>query len=156
VFITHNEFTFNANDGKHQYWLKNGEQKLRPKGRGNGIMVLGFLTPSGILRVPDHISDEELLNNFSWPRNNEGKPIPEAIEYLEYGKGNCSTGEKMLKHTKEIVIFIFNYAFPNCQVLFAFDNLSNHSSFAPDALLVSRMNLFPGGKQLKMRDGWNF
>jgi hypothetical protein len=36
----------------------NGEQKLRPKGRGNGIMGLGFLTPGGILRVPDHISDE--------------------------------------------------------------------------------------------------
>jgi hypothetical protein len=88
VFITHDESTFNANDGKRQFWLKNGEQKLRPKGRGKGIMVSGFLTPGGILRVPDHISDEELLNNSSWPRNNEGKPVREAIEYLEYGKDN--------------------------------------------------------------------
>jgi hypothetical protein len=62
----------------------------------------------------------------------------------------------MLKHTKEIVIPIFNYAFPNCEALFAFDNSSNHSSFAPDALLASRMNLFPGGNQPKMRDGWNY
>jgi hypothetical protein len=59
----------------------------------------------------------------------------------------------MSKHTKEIVIPIFNYAFPNYQALFAFDNLSNQSSFAPDALLASRMNLFPGGKKPKMHDG---
>jgi hypothetical protein len=62
----------------------------------------------------------------------------------------------MLKHTKEIVIPIFNYAYPDFKALFAFDNLSNHSSFAPDALLASRMNLNPGGKQPKMRDGWKF
>ncbi len=59
VFITHDKSTFNANDDKHKYWAINGEQKLRPKGRGKGIMVLGFLTPGGILHVPDHISDEE-------------------------------------------------------------------------------------------------
>ncbi len=58
----------------------------------------------------------------------------------------------MLKHTKEIVIPIFNYAFPNCQASFAFDNSSNHSSFAPDALLATRMNLSSGGKQPKMHD----
>ncbi len=62
----------------------------------------------------------------------------------------------MLKHTKEIVIPIFNYAFLNYEALFAFDNSLNHSSLAPDALLASRMNLFPRGKQPKMRDGWNY
>jgi hypothetical protein len=34
-------------------------------------MVLAFLTPGGILRVPDQISDEELLNNSSWLKNSE-------------------------------------------------------------------------------------
>jgi hypothetical protein len=62
----------------------------------------------------------------------------------------------MLKHIKEIVIPIFNYAFPNFEALFAFDNLSYHSSFAPHALLASRMNLNPGGKPPKMCDGWNY
>ncbi len=56
------------------------------------------------------------------------------------------TGEKMLKHTKEIVIPFFNYAFPDFELLLAFDNLLNHSSFAPDALLASTMNLNPGRK----------
>ncbi len=99
MFITHDESTLNSNDGNDQQWVKNGEQKLRPKGRGKGIMVSGFLTPGGILRVPDDISDEELLNNSYWPKNSEGKPIWEAIEYLEYGKDNYWTGENMLKHT---------------------------------------------------------
>ncbi len=68
VFITHDESTVNSNDGKHQQWVKHGEQKLRPKGSGKGIMELGFLTPGGILHVPDHIFDEELLNNSTLPK----------------------------------------------------------------------------------------
>lgn len=34
------------------------------------------------------------------------------------------------------------------------DNSQGHSAYAKDALLVSRMNLRPGGKQAHMRDGW--
>ncbi len=62
----------------------------------------------------------------------------------------------MLKHTKQRVISISYYAFPNCQAFFAFDNSSNRSYFALNTLLISRTNLFLGGKQPKMRDGWNF
>jgi hypothetical protein len=62
----------------------------------------------------------------------------------------------MLKHTKEIVIPILIYAFFNYQAIFAFNNSSNHYSFAPDALLASRINLFLGGKQPEMHDEWNY
>lgn len=34
------------------------------------------------------------------------------------------------------------------------DNSQGHSAYSKDALLSSRMNLNPGGKQAKMRDGW--
>lgn len=34
------------------------------------------------------------------------------------------------------------------------DNSQGHSAYAKDALLTSRMNLRPGGKQASMRDGW--
>ena len=34
------------------------------------------------------------------------------------------------------------------------DNSQGHSAYAEDALLVSRMNVKPGGKQAHMRDGW--
>ena len=34
------------------------------------------------------------------------------------------------------------------------DNSQGHSAYSKDALLSSRMNLHPGGKQARMRDGW--
>jgi hypothetical protein len=34
------------------------------------------------------------------------------------------------------------------------DNSQEHSSYSEDALLVSRMNVNPGGKQAQMHDGW--
>lgn len=34
------------------------------------------------------------------------------------------------------------------------DNSQGHSAYAEDALLTSRMNLRPGGKQASLRDGW--
>jgi hypothetical protein len=50
-----------------------------------------------------------------------------------------------LKHTKEIIIPNFNYAFSNLEALFEFDNLSSHSFFAPDASLAFKINLVPRG-----------
>jgi len=40
------------------------------------------------------------------------------------------------------------------QALFLIDNSQGHAAYAEDALLVSRMNVNPGGKQARMRDGW--
>jgi hypothetical protein len=51
-------------------------------------MVLEFLTTGGILCVPDHISDNVLLNNSSCSRNNKRKHVREAINYFEYGRDN--------------------------------------------------------------------
>jgi hypothetical protein len=61
-----------------------------------------------------------------------------------------------LKHTKEIVIPIFNHIFHNFVALFAFDNSSNQSSFAPDALLALKIILSPRVKQSNMRERWNY
>src|SRR5437763_14413755 len=60
---------------------------------------------------------------------------PHLIEQLEYK-----------------AIPIFETLFPNCIAVFAFDNSSNHSAFAPDALVAKRMNIGPGGNAPKMRD----
>jgi len=60
----------------------------------------------------------------------------------------------MVDHTIKAAIPIFERAFPGCQALFAFDNASNHTSYADDALRVDKMNLHPGGKQSRMRDGY--
>ena len=47
---------------------------------------------------------------------------------------------------------IFQYAFPECQALFAFDNVSNHCCFAEDALIASNIS---GGRQPRMREGFD-
>jgi hypothetical protein len=43
---------------------------------------------------------------------------------------------------------------PGYQALIMVDNSQGHSAYAVDALLTSRMNLRPGGKQARLRDGW--
>ena len=55
VLITRDESTFNANDGKRKLWLAKGKNLIRPKSKGRGIMVSAFLTPGGLLRVPDMV-----------------------------------------------------------------------------------------------------
>ena len=154
VLVTHDESTFNANDGKRRLWMKENEQPLRPKGKGKGIMVSAFLTPGGILKVPIHVSNGQLLADPTWPRNDKGEPVREAVEYLEYGKDNYWTGEKMVNHTK-VAIRILKHAFPECEGFLSFDNASNHCAYTPDALIASNMNLTPGGKQALLREGWN-
>lgn len=157
VIVTHDESTFNANDGRRQGWVYQNHQPLLPKGRGKGIMVSAFLTPGGILKVPDSITDEELLRmHHSWPcrvnRVGQAQPVRDAVELLEYGKDNYWDGDKMVDQTIKHAVPIFELAFPGCQGLFAFDNAANHCAFAPDALVASKMNLNPGGAQSKMRD----
>lgn len=154
VLCTHDESTFNANDGKREVWMEEGKPPIRPKGRGKGIMVSGFLTPGGLLSIPESISDAELLRNeVDWPLLN-GKPVRDGLQLLEYGKDNYWNGDKMVDHAVKVAARIFSYAFPGCQGLFAFDNASNHCSFAADALVASKMNLNPGGSQPLMRQGY--
>ena len=68
-------------------------------------------------------------------------PIRETIEYLEYGKDNYWTDEKMVEQVARVAIPIFNYVFLDCEGFFAFDNASNHCAFTPDALVVWCRNL---------------
>jgi hypothetical protein len=155
VLVTHDESTFNANDGKRRVWMKKDAPPLRKKERGKGIMVSGFLTPGGRLAVPEHITDEMLLDETlhpQWPCKDDGTPHRDAMIYLEYGKDNYWTGDKMVDHALTIALPIFRVAFPGCQALFAFDNASNHCCYKNDALLSAKMNLGPGGKQPYMRE----
>lgn len=118
-------------------------------------MVSGFLTPEGRLKLPDHVSDAKLLRDPMWVIVN-GAPIRDTMWYLEYGKDNYWTGDKMIERTIRIALPIFRYAFPGCQALFAFDNASNHCAFSDKALVASKMNLNPEGQQPKMREGFDY
>ncbi|RPB23933.1 hypothetical protein L211DRAFT_838386, partial [Terfezia boudieri ATCC MYA-4762] len=45
ILVTHDESTFNANDGKRRMWIQNDAQPLRQKSKGRGIMISEVLTP---------------------------------------------------------------------------------------------------------------
>jgi hypothetical protein len=88
---------------------RKGNNHFGPRvGGRQGIMVSEFLTLGGILRVPDHVSGEELSSNPTWPQM-EGKPVREGLQDLKYGKDNYWTGEKMVEHTTRVAIPIFKY-----------------------------------------------
>ena len=62
ILITHDESTFSANDANKQAWLKDSDTFLRPKGKGQRIMVSDFLLPWGCLNI-NHLSAEKLARS---------------------------------------------------------------------------------------------
>ena len=95
VLVTHDESTFSAKDGKRQGWMKKGQQPLRQKTKGKGIMVSGFLTLGGKLEIPKSICNAELERNPMWAKV-DSRPIRDSMWLHEHGKDNHRTGEKMV------------------------------------------------------------
>ncbi|KAI9329106.1 hypothetical protein BD770DRAFT_477956 [Pilaira anomala] len=121
VFVTHDESTFYANDGKREFWLKEDENYIRKKGQGSSIIVSEFQCPChGTMRHGDKTSREY----FKAGGDREG----------------WWTYKHMVKQLKD-VINLFEILHPGCIAVFLFDNSSNHSAFADDALVASRMTL---------------
>jgi len=132
AILFHDESAFQAHDAQEKSWVLDSQYQLRKKGVGRGIHRSDFIGPTR-----------------GWCK--------EAGVQIKYGKNHDGywTGEDVCKQLTEKAIPALEKQHPDCQLLFIFDNSSGHASFAPDALLASRMNLGPGGKNVKvMRDGW--
>jgi hypothetical protein len=136
ILVTHDESTFNANDDNPYSWKKKGTQPLKKKGKGKGLMVLEFLLAAcGRLSYLD-----------------QGTGAREySMEIFKYGSAASDEGwwnsERMLAQVIHKAIPIFEKAYPDHIGVFAFDNSSGHACKAEDALVASRMNMNPGGKQ---------
>ena len=143
ILVVHDECIFYSNDGNRGTWAKSGELPLRKKGNGKSIMVSEFLTEAcGRLKLT-----AEHIENYP--------DVPEeARVYLKPGANEEGywTATHLIEQLEYKAIPIFETLFPNCIAVFAFDNSSNHSAFAPDALVAKRMNIGPGGNAPKMRD----
>jgi hypothetical protein len=89
ILVTHDESCFHANDEKKYGWAPKGEQPLRRKGLGKGIMVSEFLLDTvGRLAVSEE--DYRIIDNPLFPR--------EACEIFEYGRENGYwTSDHMIK-----------------------------------------------------------
>ncbi|KIL57051.1 hypothetical protein M378DRAFT_33779, partial [Amanita muscaria Koide BX008] len=118
-----------SNDGKGKSWVLEGEHPLKKKGVGRGI----------------HQSDV-ICSTVGWLR--------EASQTLEYGKNYDGYWNGELFLVEKIIPAFERAHGPGYQALFMVDNSQGHSAYAVDALLTQRMNLRPGGKQARLRNGW--
>jgi len=114
--------------------MEEGEVDLRPKTNGSSLMVSGFSCPC-----------------HGWVGHN-GKISWKVIRPSSDGNWlNTDLVEQLHE-----VIPLFKEAHPNCDLVFAFDNSSNHSGKAPDELNVAHMNLSDGGKDKVPRRNTKF
>ena len=148
VFIYHDETVFNAHDAHSSVWVDPmGSGAVRPKGKGKGIMVSDYIEEFGGYL---HLTEEELakarLDFVSFPK--------EARDLLEYQKDGYWDNEKFLKSVRRAVrIAEFKYPATHYDLVWIFDHGSGHLAYSEDALVASRMNVGPGGKQPKMHPG---
>jgi hypothetical protein len=157
VLVAHDEMTAQANNADAKSWVLDGEHALKKKGVGRGM----------------HQSDV-ICSTVGW--------LKEASQSLEYGKNYDGywNGELFIKQVRfqfdflmlrnpefiymhvskqlvEKIIPAFERAHgPGYQALIMVDNSQGHSAYSVDALLTSRMNLRPGGKQARLRNTWYF
>ena len=147
ILITHDESTFSANDAKRYAWLEESDTFLRPKGKGQGIMVSDFLLPWGRLTM-NHLSTEKM---------EEGRQkgiSQEARELLEYGKDGYWDGTRLLHQVTEKALPPAQFLYPGYDLVFLFDNATSHAIYAKDALRVSNMGKGEGNQQGFLRPGW--
>ncbi|RIA82539.1 hypothetical protein C1645_835213 [Glomus cerebriforme] len=145
ILVTHYETTFHSNDGRNAGWAPDHEQPLRKKGQGRAIHISDFICET-IGRL--QLNEEQRLSEI-------GDRIPhEARVIMNPGKNHDGwwTVEKLVEQIIQRAIPIFETTHPNAIGIFAFDNSTSHGAFAPDALIASRMNVNPGGKQPRMRN----
>ncbi|PKY59599.1 hypothetical protein RhiirA4_430523 [Rhizophagus irregularis] len=144
ILVTHDETTFQSNDGLKSGWMPNGEQPLRKKGQGRSIHISDFLTDTiGRLKL-NNDQIKEVGNSM----------YHEARVIINPGKNfdGWWNIDKLLEQIVNRAIPIFEKTHPGAIAVFAFDNSSSHGKYADNALNANHMNLNPGGKQAKLRD----
>jgi hypothetical protein len=150
VLVAHDEMTAQANDARAKLWVLEDQHALQKKGVGWGI----------------HKSDV-ICSTVGW--------LEDASQTLEYGKNYegywtgklfvkqvrvrlhiicCKKCNTQLQLTEKIIPAFEKPHGPSYQALIMVDNSQGHSAYATNALVVSRMNVNPSGKQALMHDTW--
>lgn len=137
VFVTHDECTFYANDGKNDIWLMEGENYIRKKSMSSSIMVSEFQCPChGTMRIRN------------WTSRTLFKTGDSRDDWWTYGN--------MVNQLVNDAIPLFESFHPGCKAVFLFDNSSNHGAYSNDALVASRMplnkNPWPVDLQYQFKD----
>lgn len=151
VIFFHDESTFQCNDDQPTLWATKETSVMRPKSKGAGIMVSDFICEQdGFLCFT--------AEEYEAAKVSDPNIRLQARQFLEYGESREGywTSEKFMQQI-EVAVKIAEMKYPKSQGwrhVWVFDHSSCHAAMADDSLDVSKMNVNPGGKQRKMRDGW--
>ncbi|KAH9095140.1 hypothetical protein Ae201684P_009995 [Aphanomyces euteiches] len=139
VLIVHDESLFYSNDGDSPMWIHPKHPPLRKKGKGRCIMISEFLCEChGRMKAVLDGTELTTMEKLTPGKNEEG----------------WWTADHLLHQIQQKMLPVVEAQHPGCVCVFLFDNSTNHVAFAVDALSTSTMNLYAGGKQPKLRDGW--
>ena len=149
VTIFHDECSFQSNDDQTFMWALEDQTSIRPKNRGTGLMVSDFIDEyCGCLRLTD---DEYTLFRRTHPNIKQAARV--ILRYGENRDGYWNSSKFISQFSDAVKIASFKYPCSRYDILWIFDQSSNHTIQSPDALNVKRMNVGPGGKNTPvMRD----
>lgn len=141
VWITHDESVFYANDDGGKGWSSKSDPDLSKKGKGRSVMVSEFLC----------VCHGRLFQT----KNGKKEFVTEILHVGKNAEGYW-TNEHVVNQLETKAIPAFKEMHPGLKAVWTFDHSTNHAAYSQDALVASRMNMNPGGKQAVMRDGWFF
>lgn len=126
IIVTHDECTFHANDGITKAWTYIGKTFLRPKSRGQGIMVSEFLL------LYNRLSLASLSEAVRSEARAAGLDFLDAPEYIEYSKSHDGYWDraKLLAQLKNKALPLVEKAFPAYSIMSLSDNATSHAIFA--------------------------
>ena len=147
VLIFHDESIFHSNDDQGWMWGEKNKIVIKPKGQGRGIMVSDFIEEhNGYLRL----TEEFAQGKIRYPDLKQ-----EARVLLRFGsdyEGYWNSDKFLIQVRDAIKIAKVKYSPEEYNVYWFFDQSSGHTAFSDNALVASRMNVKPGGKQPVMHD----
>lgn len=167
VLAVHDEMRMGAFDAGTKVWEGNGVQVLPRKTQGPSVMVSEFLsekvgpivaTPDVSEWLPDEAcvemrADYVKLNGSDDFSRHEDVRTRVTILPGKSREGYWQ-GEDVVIQTQKLFIHLFKATHPDCEAVIVYDNSSCHGLFAPDALVVARLNAGPGRSHKPMRKGW--
>ncbi|KAJ7065551.1 hypothetical protein C8F01DRAFT_982828 [Mycena amicta] len=141
--------TAQCNDGPKKSWVLEGEQPLRKKGVGRGLHRSDIIC-STVGYVADAGAQLEYGKNYEGYWDGTMFMVQVRCSLLIFHLNNSYSAQ-----LREKIIPAFEAAHgAGYQMLIMVDHSQGHCMYRLDALIVSRMNLSPGGKQATMCDGW--
>ncbi|EIW81271.1 hypothetical protein CONPUDRAFT_26680, partial [Coniophora puteana RWD-64-598 SS2] len=152
AWLYQDEAPFHDNDFQNvSKWLGPGEQELKKKTRGRLMMVSGYICE----KVGNLALTEDLIaENKKLPLSEQLVVTDSRVVIYPTNKesGDGFWNSRQMENQLRNALKIAHVLFPNCVRHWVFDNSSCHNCMPEGALVVTGMNVGPGGKQPIMND----